>query len=160
MLEGLETEDVYSFTRLGIFFFMKREGNFCVAAACAGQLQTISKNCCENLYSYSQQAVNFCFFPVQSWAVCSLLLYRDLISWNLLSLQYLIVHLGYLIKEKYVFLLFLLMCNRNLSNNKITDIEEGAFDGASGVNELLLTSNRLETVRDKMFKGLESLKTL
>ncbi|OXB53839.1 hypothetical protein ASZ78_009132, partial [Callipepla squamata] len=48
----------------------------------------------------------------------------------------------------------------NLSNNKITDIEEGAFDGASGVNELLLTSNRLETVRDKMFKGLESLKTL
>lgn len=52
------------------------------------------------------------------------------------------------------------MCNRNLSNNKITDIEEGAFDGASGVNELLLTSNRLESVRHKMFKGLESLKTL
>uniref|UniRef100_A0A8C0F828 Slit homolog 2 protein n=1 Tax=Bubo bubo TaxID=30461 RepID=A0A8C0F828_BUBBB len=48
----------------------------------------------------------------------------------------------------------------NLSNNKITDIEEGAFDGASGVNELLLTSNRLENVRHKMFKGLESLKTL
>ncbi|KAH0616282.1 hypothetical protein JD844_027288 [Phrynosoma platyrhinos] len=48
----------------------------------------------------------------------------------------------------------------NLSNNKITDIEEGAFEGASGVNELLLTSNRLENVRDKMFKGLESLKTL
>uniref|UniRef100_A0A663DKF9 Slit homolog 2 protein n=1 Tax=Aquila chrysaetos chrysaetos TaxID=223781 RepID=A0A663DKF9_AQUCH len=48
----------------------------------------------------------------------------------------------------------------NLSNNKITDIEEGAFDGASGVNELLLTSNRLESVRHKMFKGLESLKTL
>ncbi|RLW09103.1 hypothetical protein DV515_00002901 [Chloebia gouldiae] len=48
----------------------------------------------------------------------------------------------------------------NLSNNKITDIEEGAFDGASGVNELLLTSNRLETVQHKMFKGLESLKTL
>lgn len=52
------------------------------------------------------------------------------------------------------------MCNRNLSNNKITDIEEGAFDGASGVNELLLTSNRLESVQHKMFKGLESLKTL
>uniref|UniRef100_A0A8C3QUU4 Slit homolog 2 protein n=1 Tax=Cyanoderma ruficeps TaxID=181631 RepID=A0A8C3QUU4_9PASS len=48
----------------------------------------------------------------------------------------------------------------NLSNNKITDIEEGAFDGASGVNELLLTSNRLESVQHKMFKGLESLKTL
>ncbi|KAF7248125.1 hypothetical protein EYD10_05844 [Varanus komodoensis] len=48
----------------------------------------------------------------------------------------------------------------NLSNNKITDIEEGAFEGASGVNELLLTSNRLENVRHKIFKGLESLKTL
>ncbi|KAJ6659407.1 hypothetical protein lerEdw1_019139, partial [Lerista edwardsae] len=48
----------------------------------------------------------------------------------------------------------------NLSNNKITDIEEGAFEGASGVNEVLLTSNRLENVRHKMFKGLESLKTL
>ncbi|KAK2115547.1 hypothetical protein P7K49_006173 [Saguinus oedipus] len=47
----------------------------------------------------------------------------------------------------------------NFSNNKITDIEEGAFEGASGVNEILLTSNRLENVRHKMFKGLESLKT-
>jgi len=37
MLEGLETEDIYSFTRFG-FFFMKRKRNFCVAAACAGQL--------------------------------------------------------------------------------------------------------------------------
>lgn len=57
-------------------------------------------------------------------------------------------------------LLLSLMYNRNLSNNKITDIEEGAFEGASGVNEVLLTSNRLENVRHKMFKGLESLKTL
>ncbi|KAM7326277.1 hypothetical protein ACRRTK_014755 [Alexandromys fortis] len=48
----------------------------------------------------------------------------------------------------------------NFSNNKITDIEEGAFEGASGVNEILLTSNRLENVQHKMFKGLESLKTL
>uniref|UniRef100_A0A8C5REK9 Slit guidance ligand 2 n=1 Tax=Laticauda laticaudata TaxID=8630 RepID=A0A8C5REK9_LATLA len=48
----------------------------------------------------------------------------------------------------------------NLSNNKITDIEEGVFEGAAGVNELLLTSNRLENVRHKMLKGLESLKTL
>uniref|UniRef100_A0A8C3NKF6 Slit guidance ligand 2 n=1 Tax=Geospiza parvula TaxID=87175 RepID=A0A8C3NKF6_GEOPR len=55
---------------------------------------------------------------------------------------------------------FLNMKPQNLSNNKITDIEEGAFDGASGVNELLLTSNRLESVQHKMFKGLESLKTL
>uniref|UniRef100_A0A4W3I3C6 Slit homolog 1 protein n=1 Tax=Callorhinchus milii TaxID=7868 RepID=A0A4W3I3C6_CALMI len=49
---------------------------------------------------------------------------------------------------------------RNLSNNKITDIEEGVFEGATGVNEVLLTGNRLETVHLKMFKGLDSLKTL
>uniref|UniRef100_UPI00398EF0D9 slit homolog 2 protein isoform X1 n=1 Tax=Pristiophorus japonicus TaxID=55135 RepID=UPI00398EF0D9 len=48
----------------------------------------------------------------------------------------------------------------NLSNNKITDIEEGVFEGATGVNEVLLTGNRLETVHRKMFKGLDSLKTL
>uniref|UniRef100_A0A4W3I7E6 Slit homolog 1 protein n=1 Tax=Callorhinchus milii TaxID=7868 RepID=A0A4W3I7E6_CALMI len=48
----------------------------------------------------------------------------------------------------------------NLSNNKITDIEEGVFEGATGVNEVLLTGNRLETVHLKMFKGLDSLKTL
>ncbi|KAM6221925.1 slit homolog 2 protein isoform 2-T2 [Rhynchocyon petersi] len=48
----------------------------------------------------------------------------------------------------------------NFSNNKITDIEEGTFEGASGVNEILLTSNNLENIRHKMFKGLGSLKTL
>ncbi|XP_073430761.1 slit homolog 2 protein isoform X1 [Dendrobates tinctorius] len=48
----------------------------------------------------------------------------------------------------------------NLSNNKITDIEEGAFDGANGVNELILTSNRVENVHHKMFKGLDGLKSL
>ncbi|XP_073503059.1 slit homolog 2 protein isoform X3 [Phyllobates terribilis] len=48
----------------------------------------------------------------------------------------------------------------NLSNNKITDIEEGAFDGANGVNELILTSNRVENVHRKMFKGLDGLKSL
>lgn len=58
---------------------------------------------------------------------------------------------------KYLFQPFLF---RNFSNNKITDIEEGAFEGATGVNEILLTSNRLENVQHKMFKGLESLKTL
>lgn len=83
------------------------------------------------------------------------------LSCNLCSLHHLAVHLRYVKANKQTsFSLLLLLCNRNLSNNKITDIEEGAFDGASGVNELLLTSNRLESVRDKMFKGLESLKTL
>ncbi|RXM27187.1 Slit-like 2 protein, partial [Acipenser ruthenus] len=48
----------------------------------------------------------------------------------------------------------------NLSNNKITDIEEGAFEGAVGVNELILTSNRLENVHFTMLKGLNGLRTL
>ncbi|MBN3293379.1 SLIT2 protein, partial [Polypterus senegalus] len=48
----------------------------------------------------------------------------------------------------------------NLSSNKITDIEEGAFEGATGVNELILTSNRLESVHFRMLKGLNGLRTL
>ncbi|XP_061840387.2 slit homolog 2 protein isoform X2 [Nerophis lumbriciformis] len=48
----------------------------------------------------------------------------------------------------------------NLSNNRITDIEEGTFEGASGVNELILTSNRLENVHHRMLKGLAGLRTL
>lgn len=48
----------------------------------------------------------------------------------------------------------------NLSNNRISDIEEGSFEGASGVNELILTSNRLENVHHRMLKGLSGLRTL
>uniref|UniRef100_A0A3Q3IRI7 Slit homolog 2 (Drosophila) n=1 Tax=Monopterus albus TaxID=43700 RepID=A0A3Q3IRI7_MONAL len=48
----------------------------------------------------------------------------------------------------------------NLSNNRITDIEEGTFEGASGVNELILTSNRLENIHHRMLKGLNGLRTL
>nr|XP_055061421.1 slit homolog 2 protein isoform X3 [Misgurnus anguillicaudatus] len=48
----------------------------------------------------------------------------------------------------------------NLGNNKITDIEEGTFEGANGVNELILTSNRLESVHYSMLKGLGGLRTL
>lgn len=48
----------------------------------------------------------------------------------------------------------------NLSNNRITDIEEGTFEGASGVNELILTSNKLENVHHRMLKGLGGLRTL
>lgn len=56
---------------------------------------------------------------------------------------------------------FLLPCLcSNLSNNRITDIEEGTFEGASGVNELILTSNRLENVHHRMLKGLGGLRTL
>lgn len=58
-----------------------------------------------------------------------------------------------------IFLAFCIIF-RNLSNNKITDIEEGAFEGANGVNELILTSNRIENVHHKIFKGLDGLKSL
>lgn len=53
----------------------------------------------------------------------------------------------------------MLSCS-NLSNNRITDIEEGTFEGASGVNELILTSNRLENIHHRMLKGLSGLRTL
>lgn len=58
-----------------------------------------------------------------------------------------------------VFLLHPSACS-NLSNNRITDIEEGTFEGSSGVNELILTSNRLENVHHRMLKGLSGLRTL
>ncbi|KAG8128762.1 hypothetical protein E2320_015534, partial [Naja naja] len=49
---------------------------------------------------------------------------------------------------------------RNLSNNKIKEIREGTFDGAAGVQELMLTGNQLESVHGRMFRGLMGLKTL
>ncbi|XP_055963938.1 slit homolog 3 protein [Sorex fumeus] len=48
----------------------------------------------------------------------------------------------------------------NLSNNKIKEVREGAFDGAASVQELMLTGNQLETVHGRMFRGLSGLKTL
>lgn len=48
----------------------------------------------------------------------------------------------------------------NLSNNKLKDIREGAFDGAGGVLELLLTGNKLTGLQGRMFRGLSGLKTL
>lgn len=48
----------------------------------------------------------------------------------------------------------------NLSNNKISEIEDGAFEGASSVVELHLTANHLESVRGSMFKGMEGLRML
>uniref|UniRef100_A0AAZ3RII8 Slit homolog 2 (Drosophila) n=1 Tax=Oncorhynchus tshawytscha TaxID=74940 RepID=A0AAZ3RII8_ONCTS len=50
--------------------------------------------------------------------------------------------------------------NDNLSNNRISDIEEGTFEGATGVNELILTSNRLENIHQGMLQGLNGLRTL
>lgn len=48
----------------------------------------------------------------------------------------------------------------NLSNNKLRDIREGAFDGGVGVLELLLTGNKLTGLQGRMFRGLGGLKTL
>ncbi|XP_023650749.2 slit homolog 3 protein [Paramormyrops kingsleyae] len=48
----------------------------------------------------------------------------------------------------------------NLSNNKLRDIREGAFEGAGSIQDLLLTGNRLQSVHGRMFKGLTGLKTL
>ncbi|KAK3507062.1 hypothetical protein QTP70_003872 [Hemibagrus guttatus] len=48
----------------------------------------------------------------------------------------------------------------NLSNNKITEIEDSAFEGASSVSELHLTANQLDSVRSGMFRGLEGLRML
>ncbi|KAJ8282146.1 hypothetical protein COCON_G00046650 [Conger conger] len=48
----------------------------------------------------------------------------------------------------------------NLSNNKLRDIREGAFDGAGAVQEVLLTGNKLQALQGRMFKGLTGLKTL
>ncbi|KAG8135734.1 hypothetical protein E2320_008724, partial [Naja naja] len=48
----------------------------------------------------------------------------------------------------------------NLSNNKVSEIEDGAFEGAASVSELHLTANQLESVRSSMFRGLDGLRTL
>lgn len=45
----------------------------------------------------------------------------------------------------------------NLSNNKVSEIEDGAFEGAASVSELHLTVNQLESVRSGMFRGLDGL---
>ncbi len=50
--------------------------------------------------------------------------------------------------------------HRNLSNNKITEIEDGAFDGASSVVEFHLTANYLVSVRGGMFRGMDGLRML
>ncbi|XP_072413292.1 slit homolog 1 protein-like isoform X2 [Chiloscyllium punctatum] len=48
----------------------------------------------------------------------------------------------------------------NLSNNKIVEIEDGTFEGASSVSELHLTANQLDSIRSGMFRGLDGLRTL
>ncbi|XP_067858120.1 slit homolog 1a isoform X2 [Heptranchias perlo] len=48
----------------------------------------------------------------------------------------------------------------NLSNNKVVEIEDGTFEGASSVSELHLTANQLDSIRSGMFRGLDGLRTL
>ena len=50
--------------------------------------------------------------------------------------------------------------SRNLSNNRIKEVKDGAFDGAASVQELVLTGNQLETAHGRAFRGLSGLKTL
>lgn len=47
-----------------------------------------------------------------------------------------------------------------MSNNRIKEVREGAFDGAASVQELMLTGNQLEAVHGRVFRGLSGLKTL
>lgn len=63
------------------------------------------------------------------------------------------------IYECVLITIFILFCS-NLSNNKLKDIREGAFDGAGEVLELLLTGNKLTGIQGRMFRGLGGLKTL
>ncbi|GFY61424.1 slit homolog 2 protein [Trichonephila inaurata madagascariensis] len=48
----------------------------------------------------------------------------------------------------------------DLSNNEITELEDGAFHGANQLTDLLLTENKLKDVQSKMFTGIPNLKTL
>ncbi|KAJ8025760.1 Slit-like 2 protein [Holothuria leucospilota] len=48
----------------------------------------------------------------------------------------------------------------DLRENRISSIEEGAFDGAGTVAELLLTSNELTKLPDQAFRGLKNLRIL
>lgn len=48
----------------------------------------------------------------------------------------------------------------DLRRNKITGIEQNAFEGADKLSELLLSENSLREVHNKMFVGLRNLKSL
>lgn len=48
----------------------------------------------------------------------------------------------------------------DLRRNHITGIEPQAFDGASKIQEMFISENKLSEVHNKMFMGLHNLKTL
>jgi len=48
----------------------------------------------------------------------------------------------------------------DLRRNQIAGIEPQAFDGASKIQEMLISENKMTEVHNKMFMGLHNLKTL
>lgn len=48
----------------------------------------------------------------------------------------------------------------DMSRNKIDEIEQGAFEGAYSINEILLSENEISAVNRAMFRGLNNLKSL
>ncbi|KAI2811133.1 Slit 2 protein [Blomia tropicalis] len=48
----------------------------------------------------------------------------------------------------------------DLRNNQLTEIEDGALQGAGMLQDLLLSSNQMKQIRPKMFAGLRNLTTL
>lgn len=48
----------------------------------------------------------------------------------------------------------------DLRRNQITGIEQNAFEGASKIQDLLLSENKVAEIHNKMFLGLHNLKSL
>lgn len=48
----------------------------------------------------------------------------------------------------------------DLRRNKITGIEHNAFEGASNIQDLLLSENSISEIHNKMFLGLHNLKSM
>lgn len=48
----------------------------------------------------------------------------------------------------------------DLRRNQITGIEQNAFEGASKIQDLLLSENKIAEIHNKMFLGLHNLKSL
>jgi slit protein 2 len=48
----------------------------------------------------------------------------------------------------------------DLRRNQITAIEARAFEGATKIQEMLISENKMTEVHNKMFLGLHNLKTL
>merc|ERR1719245_1197292 len=47
-----------------------------------------------------------------------------------------------------------------MSRNKIEEIEQGAFEGAYSITEILLSENKISSVNRALFRGLNNLESL